>query len=166
MRVDNLSALCEVLGGEHQRELRRLLDFYDAHQEALPFHVGDRVALTGAVAAINYTKAHGWSSHAGMLSPGNTGEVRAIDWSATRKSWTYSVQFDIEWSPSTWSQTERRVYITRERKHVFVMPERYLRLATETDAPVPPPCDAANYSVDSRRDLSFKEALELIGAAS
>lgn len=166
MNVGKLSALCAALGGEHERELRSLLDFYDAHREALPIQVGDRVALTGEAAGIDYEKAYGWSANRGMLVPGNTGEVREIAWSSTRESWTYSVQFDVEWSSSTWAKGERRIYVASERKHTFMFSGRFLRAATVDDAAVLPPRGAAEYSVDRRYHLSFDEAMSSLAGAS
>jgi hypothetical protein len=166
MNIPKLQALCEVLGGEHERELRRLLDFYNSHLGALPFAVGDRVALTEKVASIDYVKAYGWSNNKGMLTAGNTGVVHHVHWNGLAGRWQYGVAFDIEWSSSIWPAPEQQVYVRSERRHTFALSEAFLRPATESDSALPPPRDAASYSIDGRYDLTFDEVMSAIGAVT
>lgn len=132
---------------ELARDYGRLKRFEQDMIAIQPYKVNDRVALSDAVAEINYDKSYGWKGYKNILRPGNTGTVVEVDWNGYHKYWAVGFQFDVDWHSTKfedWRNSPTYVWVSM-RKSRFYMPYSYIRPIEEWDAPIYPPIGADKY---------------------
>lgn len=132
---------------ELARDYGRLKRFEQDMLDCQPYKPDDRVALSDAVADIDYEKSHCWRAYKNILRPGNVGTVVDVIWNSCAKYWSVGFQFDVDWHSakfSDWRDSPTHVWVSMRRSR-FYLHYNYVRQIGERDAPIYPPPGADKY---------------------